>query len=152
MSASPFIDEGDGLTSEREVVCLLLSLATNNGGYMMMVGAHNTIGCWMHVGGYIILFWVWQMSVPTYIVDAQRHVRSFTMFPRYGKFQRHNVVYAQRHVGGPYRMGVNGAHTTIGKKLMPTTLLNVRCTWEVASSSLGMADVGTCHTVDARDM
>ena len=42
-SASPFIDEGDSLTSERERVCMLLSLAAHVGGYKMMVGAHNTI-------------------------------------------------------------------------------------------------------------
>ena len=28
-------------------------------------------------------------------------------------------------------------------------IVNVRCMWEVASSSFGMADVGACHTVDA---
>ena len=32
-SASPFIDEGDGLTSERERVRMLLSLVTHAGGY-----------------------------------------------------------------------------------------------------------------------
>ena len=32
-----------------------------------------------------------------------------------------------------------GVHNTV----------NVRCMWEVASSSLGMTDVGACHTVDA---
>ena len=36
-----------------------------------------------------------------------------------------------------YRMIV-GTHNTV----------NVRCMWEVASSSSGMADVGVCHTVD----
>ena len=55
-SASPFIDEGDGLTSEREGVRLLLSLAAHAGRYRMMVGAHNTVGCQMHVGGYVVLF------------------------------------------------------------------------------------------------
>ena len=30
--ASPFIDEGDGLTSERERVCMLLSLIAHAGG------------------------------------------------------------------------------------------------------------------------
>ena len=63
-STSPFIDEGDGLTSERERVRMLLSLVSHAGGYRMMVGTHNT--------------------------------------------------------------------------------LDVRCTWEVPSSCLGMADVGTC--------
>ena len=33
-----------------------------------------------------------------------------------------------------------GAHNTV----------NVRCMWEVASSSSGMSDVGACHTVDAQ--
>ena len=68
-SASPFIDEGDGLTSERERVRMLLSLAAHAGGYKMMVGAHNTV--------------------------------------------------------------------------------NVRCMWEVVSSSCGIAHVGACYTVGA---
>ena len=42
------------------------------------------------------------------------------------------------HVVG-YKMIVD-AHNTV----------NVRCMWEVASSSSGMADVGACHTVDAQ--
>ena len=42
-SASPFIDEGDGLTSEGERVRMLLSLVAHAGGYKMMVGAHNTV-------------------------------------------------------------------------------------------------------------
>ena len=44
-SVSPFIDEGDGLTSERERVCMLLSLVAHAGGYKMMVGAHNIVEC-----------------------------------------------------------------------------------------------------------
>ena len=55
-SASPFIDEGDGLTSERERVRMLLSLVAHVGGHMMMVGAHNTIECQMHMGGGVVLF------------------------------------------------------------------------------------------------
>ena len=42
-SASPFIDEGDGFTSERERVCMLLSLVAHAGGYKTMVGAHERI-------------------------------------------------------------------------------------------------------------
>ena len=38
-----------------------------------------------------------------------------------------------------YRMIV-GAHNTV----------NVRCMWEVSSSSSGMADVGVYHTLDAQ--
>ena len=41
-SASPFIDEGDGLTSERETV-RMLSLVAYAVGYKMIVGAHNTV-------------------------------------------------------------------------------------------------------------
>ena len=44
-SASPFTDEGDSLTSERERVCLLLSLVAHAGGYMMIIGVHNTVAC-----------------------------------------------------------------------------------------------------------
>ena len=58
VSASPFIDEGDVLTSERERVRMLLSLVAHVDRYRMMVGAHNTIGCQMHMGGYVVLFWV----------------------------------------------------------------------------------------------
>ena len=69
-SASPFIDEGDGLTSERGRVRMLLSLVAHASGYRRMVGAHNTVGCWLYVGGYVVLFLVWQMSAHAYIVDA----------------------------------------------------------------------------------
>ena len=59
-SASPFIDEGDGLTSERERVRMLLSLIAHADRCRIMVGAHNTVDvtvkCQMHVGGYVILF------------------------------------------------------------------------------------------------
>ena len=59
-STSPFIDEGDGLTSERERVRSLVSLVAHADGYKMFVGAHNTVdvtvGCQMHVGGYVAFF------------------------------------------------------------------------------------------------
>ena len=42
-STSPFIDENNGLTSERERVHMLLSLAFHASGYKMMVGGHNTV-------------------------------------------------------------------------------------------------------------
>ena len=59
---SPFIDEGDGLTSERETVRLLVSLAAHVAGYKMFVGTHNTVDgtgtveCQMHVGGCVAFF------------------------------------------------------------------------------------------------
>ena len=53
-SAPPFIDEGDGFTSERERVSMLLSLVAHASGYKIMVGAYNTVDvtivCQMHVG------------------------------------------------------------------------------------------------------
>ena len=55
-SASPFIDEGDGLTSERKRVRMLLSLVAHTGRYRMMLGAHNTIECQVHVGGRVVFF------------------------------------------------------------------------------------------------
>ena len=55
-SASPFIDEGDGLTSERERVRMLLSLVAHVSGYMMIVDAHNTVECQMHMGGCVVFF------------------------------------------------------------------------------------------------
>ena len=64
-SASPFIDEEDGLTSEKERLCMLLNLVAHTSGYRMMVGAHNTVGCQMHVGGYVALFGM--VDVGTYI-------------------------------------------------------------------------------------
>ena len=55
-SASPFIDEGDGLTNERERVRMFLSLVAHADGYRMMVGAHNTVECQMHMGGGVVFF------------------------------------------------------------------------------------------------
>ena len=59
-STSPFIDEGDGFTSERERVRLLVSLAAHADGYKMFVGTHNTVDvtveCPMHVGGCVVFF------------------------------------------------------------------------------------------------
>ena len=49
----------------------------------------------------------------------------------------HMLSLAAHAVG--YKMIV-GAHNTV----------NVRCMWEVASSSSDMVDVGACHTVDAQ--
>ena len=67
---------------------MLLSLVAHTGGYRMMVGAYNT-DCVSDARGRLRrLVWVWQMSVPAYIVGAQRHVRGFTMFARYDKCRR----------------------------------------------------------------
>ena len=76
-SASPFIDEEDDLTSERERVRMLLNLVAHASRYRMMVGTHNTVGCQMHVGGYVIFVWVWHMSVPAYTMDAPEACEEF---------------------------------------------------------------------------
>ena len=59
-SASPFIDEGDGFTGERERVRMLLSLVVHADEDWIMVGAHNTIDvtveCQVHVEGYVVFF------------------------------------------------------------------------------------------------
>ena len=59
-NAPPFIDEGDGFTSERVRVCMLLGFVAYAGGYKIMVGAHNTVDvtveCQMHTGGHATFF------------------------------------------------------------------------------------------------
>ena len=61
--ASPFIDEGDGLISERErecvCVCYLVLLPTPS-DTRWFVGAHNTIDAQMYVVGSIVYFWYGQ--------------------------------------------------------------------------------------------
>ena len=58
-SASPFIEEGDGFTGERERVRMLLSLVAH-ADEDWMVGAHNTVDviveCQVHVGGCGVFF------------------------------------------------------------------------------------------------
>jgi len=58
--ASPFIDKGDGFTSERMRVRMLLGSVAHAGGYKIMVGAHNTVDvtveCQMHVRGRVAFF------------------------------------------------------------------------------------------------
>ena len=52
-----------------------------------------------------------------YTVDAQRHVRSFTMFARYGKSRRPQHYRCPEACGGPHRMGVNSFHNTVGENV-----------------------------------
>ena len=44
------------------------SLVAHADGHRMMVGAHNTVGCQMHMGGSVVLVWVWQMLVPAILL------------------------------------------------------------------------------------
>ena len=77
-SASPFTDEGDSLTSERESV-RMLSLVAHAVGYKMIVGAHNTVNvrCMWKVAS--SSFGMVDVGA-CYIVDVQGHVGGFTMF------------------------------------------------------------------------
>ena len=100
-SASPFIDEEDGLTSERERVRMLLSLVAHAVGYKMIVDAHN-------------------------IVDVRRMWEILPHSPCMANDDAHNTVDVQRHVGGfpcLLGMGVKGANNTVGQTSAPTTLL-----------------------------
>ena len=47
---------------------MLLSLAAHAGGYRMMVVTHNTVGCQMRMGGYVVFVRVWQMSIPAILL------------------------------------------------------------------------------------
>jgi hypothetical protein len=54
-STSPFIEEGDGFTSERERARMFLTLVAHTDGDGTMVGARNTVDftaeCQVHVTG-----------------------------------------------------------------------------------------------------
>ena len=103
-SASPFIDEGDGLTSERERVCMLLSFAAHIGGYRTMVGTHNTVGCQMHVGGCVVFFGYGRRRHLPHCWYLETCRRGLPCLPGTVKVGAHNTVDAKRHVGGslPY--------------------------------------------------
>ena len=59
-SASPFMDEGDGFTGERERVWMLLSFVAHANEDWIMVGVHNTVDVTLeyqeHMGGYVVFF------------------------------------------------------------------------------------------------
>ena len=67
-SASPFIDEGDGLTSEKERVHMLLSLVAH--ARWVQDDGRRPQHCWMSDarGRLRRLVWVWQMSVPAILL------------------------------------------------------------------------------------
>ena len=59
-SASPFIDEGDGFTGERERVRMFLSLVAHADEDRIMAGPYNavdvTVECQVHVGDDAVSF------------------------------------------------------------------------------------------------
>ena len=71
----------------------LVSLVAHAIGYKMIVGTHNTVN----------VRCMWEVALSSsgmadagvcHTVDAQRHVRGFTMFAGYGKCRCHNTVDA----------------------------------------------------------
>ena len=82
-SASPFIDEGDGLTSERGRVHMLLSLVAHAVGYKMMVDAHNTV-CIRRIWKVLPYSPCMANDGAQNTVDAQSHVGGFIVFAWYG--------------------------------------------------------------------
>ena len=88
-SASPFIDEGDGFTGERERVQMFLSLVAYADKNWIMVDAPNTVdvavGCQMCTEGRDIFFRKDGRRYLQTLLDAWWHVRSHAMFTRYGR-------------------------------------------------------------------
>ena len=115
-SASPFIDEGNGLTSERERVRMLLSLVAHAGGYKddgrcpqycLMSDARGRLHR---------LLLVWQTSVPVILLMPRDMQGVLLCSPGTINASAHNTVDAQRHVGDPYRVCL------VWELMAPTTL------------------------------
>ena len=83
---------------------MLLSLVVHISGYRMMVGAHNTVECQMHVGGLCCLLWVQQTSTPATMLVSGGMQGVLPCSPGTINVGAHNTVDAQMHVGGalPY--------------------------------------------------
>ena len=64
-----------------------------------------------------LLLPVWQMSAPTTLLIPGGMQGVLPCSPGTVNVGAHNTVDAQRHVGEPYRMGVNGAHNTVGENV-----------------------------------
>ena len=101
----------------------MLSLVAHAIGYKMIVGTHNIVDvivrCMWEV---VSSSSVWQMSVPATLSIPRGMQGVLPCSSGTVNVGTHNTVDAQRHVGEPYRMGVNGAHNTVGKMSAPTTL------------------------------
>ena len=85
-SASPFIDEGDGFTGERERVQMLLSLVAHADEDWIMVGAQTLLMSLQNVRCMweVVVSSSGRVDVGTYKIL----LRSLTTFTRYGESQR----------------------------------------------------------------
>ena len=111
---------------------MLLSLVAHTGGYRMMVGAHNTVGCQMHVRGCCLLR-VWQTSAPATLLIPGGMQWVFTIFDWYGKCRCPQHCRCPEACGESLTVWELIAPTTLyGKISAPTTLLGLCHAREVA--------------------
>ena len=101
-SASPFIDEGGGLTSERGKVRMLLSLAAHASEYKMMVGTHNTVLMLDAREGLRCLLQVWQTSVPAILLISRGMQGVLPCSPGTVNVGAHNTIDASEARGGSF--------------------------------------------------
>ena len=91
--------KGDDLTSERERVRTLLSLAAHADRSKMMVGAHNTVLVSDARGRLRRLLQVWQTSVPATLLIPRGMQGVLPCSPGTVNMGAHNTVGYQVHVG-----------------------------------------------------
>ena len=63
------------------------------------------------------LLQVWQTSAPATLLIPGGMQGVLPCSPGTVNAGAHNTIDAQRHVGEPYRIGVNGAHNTVGENI-----------------------------------
>ena len=102
-SASPFIDEGDGFTSEGESAydfdpCYPRRRVHDDGRRPQYYRMSDARGRWC------CLLWAWQTSAPTTLLIPEACKGFLPCSSGTKKAGAHNTVDAQRHVGGvlPY--------------------------------------------------
>ena len=120
-STSPFIDEGDGLTSERESVCMLTKSCCPH-RWVQDDGRCLQYYLMLYARGRLCrLLQVWQMSVPATLLIPRGMQGVLPCSPDMVNAGTHKTVDALEACGGalPYLsgMGVDGTHNTIGKNV-----------------------------------
>ena len=80
----------------------------------------------MHMRGWVVFFGVWQTSAPATLLIPGGMQGVLQCPPGTVNVGAHNTVDAQRHVGEPYRRGVNGTHNTVGENVSAYNTICVR--------------------------
>ena len=96
---------------------MLLSLVAHADGYRMMVGAHNTVECQMHVRGLCCLLRVWQTSAPATLLIPGGMQGVLPCLPGTINAAPTTLSMPRGMWGEPYRMGVNNAYNIVGKNV-----------------------------------